>query len=117
MAPELKDVDGIDAAALWVGSTLLVAETALVSLGPGEYYHYQVVGFEVFSVTGERVGVISATLSTPGGELYVVQGTGQRTSDSRCQRIDRQGRFHRRQSDYRSTRRLIGPLIVALFDR
>lgn len=74
---KLKDVDGIDAAAAWVGSTLLVAETALVSLGPGEYYHYQVVGFEVFSVAGERVGVISATLSTPGGELYVVRGTGR----------------------------------------
>ena len=48
--------------------------TAIVDLKPGEYYHYQVVGFEVFSTAGERIGVISSVLSTAGGELYVIQG-------------------------------------------
>jgi 16S rRNA processing protein RimM len=51
-----------------------VAEAALEALAPGQYYHYQVVGFDVFSVSGERIGTISSTLSTRGGELYVVQG-------------------------------------------
>ena len=68
-------VDSIDHAALLVGATLLVDETALGALKPGQYYHYQVVGFEVFAASGERIGIISSTLSTPGGELYVVQGT------------------------------------------
>ncbi|MGH7852650.1 MAG: ribosome maturation factor RimM [Candidatus Binatia bacterium] len=72
---KLAGVDSIDHAALLVGSTLLVGETALDSLEPGQYYHYQVVGFEVFAASGERIGIISSTLSTPGGELYVVQGT------------------------------------------
>ena len=71
---KLKDVDNIDAALHWVGCTLLVAETALEGLKPGEYYHYQVIGFEVFSIAGERIGIISSTLATAGGELYVVQG-------------------------------------------
>jgi 16S rRNA processing protein RimM len=71
---KLKGVDSIDQAARFVGSTLLVGEPALESLAPGEYYHYQVVGFEVFDLTGERIGTIASILSTPGGELYVVQG-------------------------------------------
>jgi 16S rRNA processing protein RimM len=71
---KLKDIDHIDDAAKWVGWTLFVAETALEDLKPGEYYHYQVIGFDVFSATGERIGVISSILSTAGGELYVIQG-------------------------------------------
>jgi 16S rRNA processing protein RimM len=72
---KFKDVDSIDHAAQLVGSRLSISAAALESLAPGEYYHYQVVGFEVFTVSGERLGTISSTLSTPGGELYVVQGT------------------------------------------
>lgn len=71
---KLVGIDSIDQAALLVGATLLVEETVLGSLEPGQYYHYQVVGFEVFAASGERIGTISSTLSTPGGELYVVQG-------------------------------------------
>ena len=72
---KFNSVDSIDHAALLVGATLFVEQTALGGLEPGEYYHYQVVGFEVYAATGERVGIISSILSTPGGELYVVQGT------------------------------------------
>jgi 16S rRNA processing protein RimM len=72
---KLNDVDSIEQAMQFVGSTLLVGEKDLESLAPGQYYHYQVIGFEVFAATGERLGTISSTLSTPAGELYVVQGT------------------------------------------
>jgi 16S rRNA processing protein RimM len=71
---KLEGIDGIDQAARFIGSTLLVNETALESLAPGQYYHYQVLGFEVFAATGGRIGTIASILSTPGGDLYVVQG-------------------------------------------
>lgn len=74
---KLRDLNGIDDAERFVGSTLSVAESALEALAPGQYYHYQVIGFEVFAVSGERIGTILSTLSTPGGELYVVQGTAR----------------------------------------
>ena len=69
------EVDSIDQAAKYVGSTLSVGEDALESLAPGQYYQYQVVGFEVFLACGDCVGPISAIMATPGGDLYVVQGT------------------------------------------
>ena len=71
---KLRDVNRIDDAATYVGSTVSIMETALDALSPGQYYHYQVIGFEVLDVTGERIGTITSTLATPGGEIYVVQG-------------------------------------------
>ncbi len=71
---KLKGVDNIDDAEKWVGATLCVDADALEPLEPGQYYHYQVVGFEVYALQGERIGVITRVWSTPAGELYVVQG-------------------------------------------
>jgi 16S rRNA processing protein RimM len=71
---KLRDVDGIAAAEKWVGSRVYVQEESLDSLKPGEYYHYQAIGFEVFDLKGNRIGVITRTWSTTGADLYVVQG-------------------------------------------
>jgi 16S rRNA processing protein RimM len=71
---KLLGVDVIDEAEDWVGSTVSVAEDALQFLQPGEYYHYQVIGFEVVNVRGERVGIVTRTWSTPAGVLYIVAG-------------------------------------------
>jgi len=71
---KLQGIDNIEAAEQWVGSVLGVSEGALPKLEPGEYYHYQALGLEVFDTCGERIGIVVRTLSTPGGELYVVAG-------------------------------------------
>ena len=70
---KLQQVDSIEAAADYVGSTLSISESALEVLAPGQYYHYQIIGFEVFTNGGERVGVVQSTLATAAGELYLVQ--------------------------------------------
>ena len=70
---KLRGVDDIDAAQRWVGATLSVAETALEPLEPGQYYHYQVIGFEVFHKDGKRIGTIASLLSTAGGDILVVK--------------------------------------------
>jgi 16S rRNA processing protein RimM len=72
---KLRDVNGIAAAKKWVGSMVYVQEQDLDSLRPGEYYHYQAIGLEVFDLKGDRIGVITHTWSTPGADLYVVLGT------------------------------------------
>ena len=71
---KLAGVDRIDDAQRRVGSILSVAERDLGSLPAGEYYHYQVVGLEVFDTQSKRIGVVTRTWSTPAGELYVVTG-------------------------------------------
>ncbi|MGH7875869.1 MAG: ribosome maturation factor RimM [Candidatus Binatia bacterium] len=71
---KLQGVNSIDDAQRWVGSTVLIDPQALQPLEPGEYYHYQVIGFEVLHIDGKKIGTITSTLSTPGGEIYIVQG-------------------------------------------
>ena len=71
---KLRGVDRIEAAQPLIGSTLLISEETLDPLEPGQYYHYQVIGFAVIDLHGAVVGTITGTLSTAGGELYVVRG-------------------------------------------
>ena len=72
---KLEGTDGIAEAKRWVGSILSMAEAELQSLGPGEYYYYQVVGLDVFDTRGEWLGVLTRIWAKPGGDLYVVTGT------------------------------------------
>ena len=71
---KLRGIDNIDGARQWVGWTLSVKEEALATPAPGEYYHYRVIGLEVFDVNGARIGTLTEIWSTPGSELYVVAG-------------------------------------------
>jgi 16S rRNA processing protein RimM len=72
---KLRGIDNIDAARQWVGWTLSVKEEALEAPAPGEYYHYRVIGLEVFNLSGARIGIVTQIWSTPGSELYVVAGS------------------------------------------
>lgn len=71
---KLRDLQNIDQAAPYVGAILAVSESALEPLPSSEYYHYQVIGFEVFDTKGKSIGKITSTMMTPGGALYLVQG-------------------------------------------
>lgn len=71
---KLRGIDHIETAQAWVGSALGVTEEALADLAPGEYYHYQAVGLEVFDTHGQRIGIVARTWATAAGELYVVTG-------------------------------------------
>ncbi|MFQ5902266.1 MAG: ribosome maturation factor RimM, partial [Candidatus Binatia bacterium] len=50
---------------------------ALQPLRPGEYYYYQVIGFDVFDIQGGWVGIITGIWPKKGGDLYVVTGTSK----------------------------------------
>jgi 16S rRNA processing protein RimM len=71
---KLCGIDDIESARQWVGSTLSVPEEALATPAPGHYYHYQVIGLEVFDTNGARIGTLKEIWSTPASELYVVAG-------------------------------------------
>jgi 16S rRNA processing protein RimM len=71
---KLCGIDDIESASQWVGSILAVREEALAPPAPGQYYHYQVIGLEVFDTSGARIGTLKEIWSTPASELYVVAG-------------------------------------------
>jgi 16S rRNA processing protein RimM len=71
---KFRGVDTIEAAAHWIGAFLCVAEASLPTLQPGQYYHFQAIGLEVFDIRGNRLGVVARTWSTGAGEIYIIAG-------------------------------------------
>lgn len=74
---KLDGIDSIDSARLLVGATICVAEDSLPPLAPGQYYHFQAIGLEVFDLRGNRLGTVTRTWPAGGTEIYVVAGSGK----------------------------------------
>lgn len=70
---KLAGVDGRQAAEVLQGQFL---EAPQAPLPPGEYYHFQLIGLEVWSDRGEYLGKISDVLTTASNDVYLVQGPG-----------------------------------------
>ena len=66
-------IDSRDRAEALRGSSLLVDETDLPHLQVGEFYHYQVIGLPMRTLTHESIGTIAEVLTTPGHDVFVVR--------------------------------------------
>jgi 16S rRNA processing protein RimM len=87
--------DSINAAETLRGAELRVPVEALPALGPGQYWHHDLVGCQVVTVAGDAVGVV-AKVDEGATPLLVVtpaegRGTGEiliPLADTMCRRID-----------------------------
>lgn len=66
------DIDSRGEAESLREAVLLVDEAVLPKLGAGEFYHYQLIGLAVATVTSELVGDIQGVLTTPAHDVLVV---------------------------------------------
>ncbi|MGH9349047.1 MAG: ribosome maturation factor RimM [Vicinamibacterales bacterium] len=57
-----------------IGQELRVSEEALQVLGPGQFYHHELVGCRVDTIGGEPVGVVERVEGGHGGSRLVVGG-------------------------------------------
>jgi 16S rRNA processing protein RimM len=46
-------------------------------LPEGVFYHYQIIGLDVFSTEGVKLGKVSQVLTTASNDVYVVETTGK----------------------------------------
>jgi len=70
---QLKNVDHIGAAERLVGASVLVEKEALPALEEGEYYWTDLIGMEVTTASGERVGEVLDVIPTGGADVFVVK--------------------------------------------
>ena len=70
---KLAGADGIDAASALVGRLLAVREEAVRPLGPGVFYHWQLVGCRVTTEDGREVGLFSHVEEGQAQDLWVVR--------------------------------------------
>jgi 16S rRNA processing protein RimM len=71
---QLKGSDRIEEAELLVGQEIFVHRSELPELEEGEYYWFEVLGMEVETEEGRRLGTVREILPTGGHDVYFVKG-------------------------------------------
>jgi 16S rRNA processing protein RimM len=71
------EVGTLDQAERLVGGWLLVEGTELPDPGPGVAYRFQLIGFEVLTEEGRRVGTLEDIWGTGANDVYVVRGRNE----------------------------------------
>jgi 16S rRNA processing protein RimM len=68
-----KGLDSLERAKQWVGASVFVERSSLPELEKGEYYWADIIGMEVTTVRGDRVGKISRIIRTGGTDVFVIE--------------------------------------------
>ncbi len=70
---KLNAIDGIEAARRLQGQPIEIHHNQVYSLPEGQYYHFQLIGLEVWTTRGELLGNITEVLSAEGNDNYIVK--------------------------------------------
>ncbi len=65
--------DTPEAAAKLRGQVVQILAEEAAPLPQGQYYHHQIVGLEVFTTEGERLGAVEEILETGANDVYLVR--------------------------------------------
>jgi len=71
---KLNTVDSIEQAQKLRGQPIEIHHSQLYSLPEGQYYHFQLIGLEVWTTQGELLGNITEILTAESNDNYVVSG-------------------------------------------
>jgi len=70
----LKGIEKIEEAELLIGKEILIKKEALPELEEGEYYWMDILGMEVETEEGKRIGKVKEIFPTGANDVYVVEG-------------------------------------------
>ena len=73
---KLEGIDGPAAARALTGQELFAPADDSPQLPEGEYFHYQLIGMQVFTEDGEDLGIITEIIVTGSNDVYLVSGKG-----------------------------------------
>ncbi len=66
-------VDTPEAAARLRGQVVQIPAEEAAPLPAGQYYHHQIIGLEVFTAEGARLGTVEEILETGANDIYLVR--------------------------------------------
>ena len=69
---KLNSVDSIEQAQRLKGQPVEIHHSQLKSLPEGQYYHFQLIGLEVWTTQGELLGNITEILAAASNDNYVI---------------------------------------------
>jgi len=71
---KFNGIDSIEKAEKLRGQLIEIHHTQLHPLPEGQYYHFQLIGLEVWTTQGELLGNITEILSATSNDTYIVSG-------------------------------------------
>ena len=71
---KLNTIDSIEDAQKLRGQPIETQRSQIHPLPEGQYYHFQVIGLEVWTIQGEILGNITEVLTADSNDNYVVSG-------------------------------------------
>jgi 16S rRNA processing protein RimM len=79
MLVKFAGIDDRDAAERLRGANLVVPESWVPALPDGEWWSHEVVGSEVWTEGGRRLGVVTEVIANPANDLWVTVDRGNET--------------------------------------
>lgn len=76
-------IESLTALEPWIGSSVEADADRVPVAGAGEVYHFEVVGLEVRTVTGELLGTVSEVMDLPAQDVWVIRGQAPETGKPR----------------------------------
>lgn len=70
----LEGCDSMTAAEALVGYEVCISEDDLPAAAPGEIYHFQLIGMNVVTTTGDHIGTVEEMMTTGSADICVVRG-------------------------------------------
>ena len=74
LAIKLETVNSLEGAKKLRGEVVEIHRSQVHPLPEGQYYHFQLIGLEVRTTRGERLGNITEIISAVSNDTYVVNG-------------------------------------------
>ncbi len=71
---KLNTIDNLEAAQRLRGQLVEIHQSQVYPLPEGQYYHFQIIGLEVWTTQEELLGNITEILTADSNDNYVVQG-------------------------------------------
>ncbi|MFC2068961.1 ribosome maturation factor RimM [Chloroflexota bacterium] len=69
---KLESINGIEEAQKLQGQLIEIHHTQLQPLPEGQYYHFQLIGLDVWTTHGELIGTVTSILTAANNDNYVV---------------------------------------------
>ncbi len=70
----IKDVDSRDQSQKFIGKDIYIDKEQLPKLNTGEYYWFEMIGFEVINQSNEKLGVVDYFVETGSNNVLVTKG-------------------------------------------
>ena len=73
----LSGLDSVDQAEIFRGAEILIRKDSLISKDEDEFFYYELLGLDVYLMTGQYLGVLKQVFPTGSNDVYVVENQGK----------------------------------------